>query len=202
MKKRPFLTIASTVLLVAGVAVGGYATVQIRQMNANSGSQVLPELVSSSLITSAHMDAQQIYNAANIKTGDYIGRITIPALHETKPIYEGTADAQLKLGIGHYTRSVLPGVIDNSVLAGHRDSVFSKLGSLKIGDLLIVDTQAGEFTYKISAFRIVMANDKTVIVPTKTAVLTLSTCYPFRFFGNAPKRFIVSANLIPQTPPA
>ncbi len=200
MKKRPFLTIASTVLLVAGVAVGGYATVQIRQMNANSGSQVLPELVSSSLITGAHMDAQQIYNAANIKNGDYIGKITIPALNETKPIYEGTADAQLKMGIGHYTRSVLPGVTDNSVLAGHRDSVFSKLGSLKIGDLLIVDTQAGKFTYKIFAFRIVMANDKTVIVPTKTAVLTLSTCYPFRFFGNAPKRYIVSANLVPETP--
>lgn len=200
MKKRSFLTVASTVLLVVGVAVGGYATVQIRQMNANSGSQVLPELATSSLVTGTQMGPQQIYNAANIKTGDLIGTITIPALHETKPIYEGTADAQLKMGIGHYERSVLPGVPDNSVLAGHRDSVFSKLGNLKVGDLLIVDTQAGKFTYKISGFRIVMANDRTVIVPTKTAVLTLSTCYPFRYFGNAPKRFIVSANLIPQSP--
>jgi len=200
MKKRSFLTIASSLLLVAGIAVGGYATVQIRQMNTNSGSQVLPELVSSSLVSGAPLTPQQIYNSAGIKLGDQIGTITIPALQETKPIYEGTDDAQLKMGIGHYTRSVLPGVTDNSVLAGHRDSVFSNLGKLKIGDLLIVDTQAGKFTYKISNFRIVMANDKTVIVPTKTAVLTLSTCYPFRYFGNAPKRYIVSANLLTQSP--
>jgi len=28
------------------------------------------------------------------------------------------------------------------------------------------------------------------------AVLTLSTCYPFRFVGNAPKRYIVQAGLV------
>ncbi len=47
---------------------------------------------------------------------------------------------------------------------------------------------------------IVGANDKTVIVPTPTAVLTLTTCYPFIFFGNAPKRFIVSADLVASVP--
>jgi sortase A len=200
MKKRPLLTIASAVLVVAGVVLGGYATVQIKEMNANSGSQVLPELAPSSLLTGAHSTAQDVYNSANIKRGDFIGKIMIPALNQTLPIYEGTEDSQLKMGIGHYEKSVLPGVADNSVLAGHRDSVFSKLGKLKIGELLIVDTQAGKFTYKISGFRIVKADDRTVIVPTKTAVLTLSTCYPFRFIGNAPKRYIVSANLIPESP--
>jgi sortase A len=96
-----------------------------------------------------------------------------------------------------FTRaSVLPGQVDNSVLAGHRDSVFSQLGKLKLGDLIMVDTSAGNFTYKVSRFRIVGENDRTVIVPTKTAVLTLSTCYPFFYIGNAPKRFIVSANLL------
>ena len=200
MRKHPLLTIASAIFVIAGVAVGGYAVVQIKEMNAYSGSQVLPELAPSSLISSAHLSPQDIYNSTNIKRGDYLGKITIPALKQTLPIYEGTEDSQLKMGIGHYEKSVLPGVADNSVLAGHRDSVFSQLGNLKIGDLLLVDTRAGKFTYKISGFRIVMADDRTVIVPTKTAVLTLSTCYPFRYIGNAPKRFIVSANLIPETP--
>ncbi len=82
------------------------------------------------------------------------------------------------------------------VIAGHRDSVFAKFGSLKVGDLLVVNTNYGKFVYHIDSFRIVKANDRTVIVPTDDARLTLSTCYPFRFIGNAPKRFVVNASLL------
>lgn len=196
MSKRRILTLVSTVLVVAGVAIGGYATLQIREMNVSSGSQVLPELTH----FPKHMTPNAIYASIKISRGDYLGSITIPALSSTLPIYQGTEDAQLKMGVGHFEGSVLPGIQDNSVLAGHRDSVFSNLGKLRLGDLLIVNTSAGKFTYKVSGFRIVKADDQTVIVPTKTAVLTLSTCYPFRFFGNAPKRYIVSAKLVPQSP--
>jgi sortase A len=195
MSKRRILTFASTVLLLAGVAIGGYATLQIKEMNASSGSQVLPGLAH----FPTHMTPTAVYASVKIKRGDYLGSISIPALKATLPIYEGTQDAQLKMGVGHFEGSVLPGLPDNSVLAGHRDSVFSNLGKLQLGDLLLVNTVAGKFTYKISGFRIVEADDRTVIVPTKTAVLTLSTCYPFRYFGNAPKRYIVSAYLVTQT---
>jgi sortase A len=86
--------------------------------------------------------------------------------------------------------------MDNSVIAGHRDSHFSGFDALEIGDLLNVETTYGRFAYKIESFRIVEADDRTVIVPTPVATLTLSTCYPFFFVGNAPKRFIVTAHLI------
>lgn len=205
MKKRSLLTTMSTVLVIGGVVVGGYAINQIREMNAYSSStaisqQVLPELAPSSFKSESHAMPQEIYNQMNIRRGDYLGKITIPALKETLPIYQGTQNAQLKKGIGHYEQSVLPGVTDNSVLSGHRDSVFSQLSRLKIGESLTVETAAGKFTYKISKFRIVGADDRTVIVPTKTAVLTLTTCYPFHYIGSAPKRFIVSADLVTQTP--
>lgn len=205
MNKRSFFTTASTLLVIAGVAVGGYSITQIKEMTAYSGSpaltkQVLPELAPSALHSNARINPQEIYNQVSIRRGDYLGTITIPALKQTLPIYQGTEDSQLKKGIGHYEKSVLPGVSDNSVLSGHRDSVFSQLGKLKVGEFLTVETVAGKFTYKISGFRIVGANDRTVIVPTKSAVLTLTTCYPFRYIGNAPKRFIVSADLLPQTP--
>lgn len=205
MKKRSLLTTVSTLLVVGGVVVGGYAINQIEEMNAYSGSsalskQVLPELAPSSLKLDASVKPQDIYNQVNVHRGDYIGKITIPNLKQTLPIYQGTETAQLKMGIGHYEKSVLPGVADNSVLSGHRDSVFSQLGKLKVGEFVTVETVAGKFTYKISGFRIVGANDRTVIVPTKTAVLTLTTCYPFHYIGNAPKRFIVSADLVPETP--
>lgn len=205
MNKRSLLTTMSTLLVIGGVAVGGYAIAQIKEMNTYSGStaltkQVLPELASSSLSTDTKINPQEIYNQVSIGRGDYIGKITIPDLKETLPIYQGTETAQLKMGIGHFEKSVLPGVSDNSVLSGHRDSVFSQLGKLKIGEFVIVETVAGKFTYKISGFRIVGANDRTVIVPTKTAVLTLTTCYPFHYIGSAPKRFIVSADLVLPSP--
>ncbi|MGE5421634.1 MAG: sortase domain-bontaining protein, partial [Ignavibacteriales bacterium] len=39
-------------------------------------------------------------------------------------------------------------------------------------------------------------DDKTVIVPTDHAVLTLTTCYPFYTPGYHPDRYIVQATLV------
>lgn len=192
MRKRPVLTVASIILVTTGMAIVGLSLTHIREMNAISGSQVLPEMAFH--YSTSNPQASMVAKVP--ARGDYIGTIAIPALKKTLPIYQGTETSQLEKGVGHYEGSVLPGVTDNSVLAGHRDSVFSQLGKLKLGDLIMVNTNAGNFTYKVSRFRIVGGNDRTVIVPTKTAVLTLSTCYPFFYIGNAPKRFIVSADLV------
>ena len=112
------------------------------------------------------------------------------------PIYEGTNDAELAKGVGHYLQSVLPGKSDNTVLAGHRETVFNRLGELRIGQNIFISTAAGLFIYKVRNFRIVERSDKTVIVPTPQGVLTLATCYPFNFIGITHKSFIVSANLV------
>lgn len=124
-----------------------------------------------------------------------IGTLSIPALGSNLPVFEGTNEDELEKGVGHFAQSVLPGESDNCVLSGHRDTVFRKLGELKIGDLLVVSTSAGEFTYAISNTRIVDADDRTVIVPAPHALLTLSTCYPFYFVGDAPQRYIITADL-------
>lgn len=130
------------------------------------------------------------------KEGDSIGSLTIPSLKLKLPIVQGTDSDELKKGVGHFVQSVLPGENDNCVLSGHRETVFARLGELKIDDQLIVQTSAGKFTYEIKGTRIVDKDDKTVIVPTDHAVLTLTTCYPFRFIGNAPDRYIITADLL------
>ncbi len=101
-------------------------------------------------------------------------------------------------GVGHFVGSVMPGIKDNTVLAGHRDSVFSKLGKLVVGDLVTISTSDGTFIYSVTKTRILLPTDKTVIVPTPNATLTLITCYPFYYIGSAPKRYIVSADLVNQ----
>ncbi|MFA5918885.1 MAG: class D sortase [Candidatus Nanopelagicaceae bacterium] len=189
----------SAVLILIGLTGVAVAGIQIYQSRVDVGSQVLPAFAplvkDVTPVTTTSMSNAVSYRPYP-KVGDVIGKITLPALKTTLPIIEGTGDKELKRGVGHFIGSVLPGEEDNSVLAGHRDSVFSQLGKLILGDLVVIRTQAGEFTYQVVRFRIVNADDRTVIVPTPTAILTLSTCYPFRFIGNAPKRYIVSAKLI------
>lgn len=128
--------------------------------------------------------------------GDAVGTLFIPALDQTLPIVEGTGDDELKEGVGHYAQSVLPGEPDNCVLSAHRDTYFSGLEALVIGDQLIVQTLAGTFMYEITGVRIVDKDDRTVIVPTDHAVLTLTTCYPFNYVGSAPERYIISADAV------
>ena len=188
MRLFSLIRVGSILTLALGIAISFSAVKSIQESSA--GSQSIPALGSFN---------SQAFSHTNLllkpRTGDLIGTLKISRLNETIPIYEGTQAAELKKGAGHYEKSVLPGANDNSVISGHRDSVFSKFGALKLGDSLTVTTSYGKFIYKIKSFRIVKANDRTVIVPTKDTRLTLSTCYPFYYIGTAPNRFIVTALL-------
>jgi sortase A len=152
----------------------------------------LGELQSSPVLPLINENLYPVYPAE----GDNIGSLTIPALKRKLPIIQGTGENELKKGVGHFTQSVLPGENDNCVLSAHRETFFRQLGNLNIGDLLIVQTSAGTFTYEINGTRIVHEDDRTVIVPTDHAVLTLTTCYPFYTPGYSPDRYIVSADLV------
>ena len=180
------------VVFIFGAAGATYSGIQIYQMNHSSGIDFLPAILPMKVTTLPTPTVVRFQP----KLGDAFGIITIPRIHKSIAIVEGTDAKELKRGVGHFVQSVLPGEENNSVLAGHRDSVFSQLGKVQLGDLIYIRTPSGNFTDEVHKIRIVAADDKTVIVPTPDAILTLSTCYPFRFFGSAPKRYIVSAGLI------
>lgn len=130
------------------------------------------------------------------KLGQKLGTITLKSLKESWAIFEGTTEAQLSKGVGHYVGSVLPGVEDRSVLSGHRTTVFNRLGELKKGDEIYVKTAAGVFTYKVRSFWIVQRSSKDVIRPSWSGVLTLTTCYPFNSLVRTNKAFVVTADLV------
>lgn len=142
-------------------------------------------------------EPRQITYSRNPTVGDVLGRLRIPALKQEFLVIEGTRNSDLKQGVGHYVKSVMPGQKDNCVLSAHRDTFFSKLGEVKKGDRMTLETATGSYTYEVKRTRIVGKDDRTVIVPTKQGVLTLTTCYPFDYVGSAPKRYIVSADLVP-----
>jgi sortase A len=172
------------------IVVASVATIMSSNV-ATTRSDYLPVLAAIDSKTAT----SDLSNQTIFQYGEYIGNLSIPRLRKSVLVYQGTDAATLRRGAGHYINSVMPGVADNSVIAGHRDSVFKDFGRLKPGDLLIVTIGRTEYIYKIKSMRIVDAEDRTVIVPTDEATLTLSTCYPFKYIGSAPDRFIVTALL-------
>jgi sortase A len=186
--RKTALVIAFCAILALGFGLVSWAAVNIWMQ---SPSQITPEAEE----PEPAEDTVQAEPVA-LNEGDMLGSLSIPSLDETVPIVEGTSEDDLKKGAGHYIQSVLPGDNDNCVISGHRDTFFANLGSLGIGDILVVQTSSGTFTYRISNIRIVDKDDRTVIVPTDHAVLTLTTCYPFLFIGDAPNRYIISSDLV------
>jgi LPXTG-site transpeptidase (sortase) family protein len=96
----------------------------------------------------------------------------------------------------------MPGEPGNVVIAGHRDSFFSPLRNVHVGDDIFLDTPYGHFQYRVTSIRVVNPHDLSVLEPTDTATLTLITCYPFWVWGNAPDRFIVRAAAVQDLSPA
>lgn len=133
----------------------------------------------------------------SFEQGEAIGILKIPRLKAELPIIEGTDEDELEKGVGHYSTTVLPGQPDQILLSGHRDTVFRRLGELEIGDIFEVSMPYGKFTYEITDSKIVDADDTTVIRSTApNEILTVSTCYPFSYVGNAPSRYILNAKRI------
>jgi sortase A len=139
---------------------------------------------------------QQAALPAKLKIGEQIGALFIPKLGVSIPIYHGVTEQQLRKGIGHYPKSALPGEPRNMVLSGHRDTVFRQLGKIGIGDELMVKTASKQFIYRVTKVRIVDQHDRTVLVEKPRPTLTVTTCYPFHFFGKAKQRYVLIARLV------
>jgi sortase A len=181
-------------VIALGIGCVGFALVGIaRPIDSLAG---YPGTASNGSVASANGSAASMAVLAHPKVGNKLGVLSIPSLGKKFPIVEGTSATELLRGVGHFRGSVMPGGLDNCVLSGHRDTVFTKLGRLKKGDRLVVTTAAGKFTYQITQIKIVHANNKAIVVHSDHAVLTVTTCYPFRFVGSAPDRFVLVADLV------
>jgi sortase A len=87
----------------------------------------------------------------------------------------------------------LPWEEGNTALAGHRDTFFRRLEGVRIGDEVHLATPHGDLTYRVYTHVVVDPDDVWVLAPSKGTDLTLITCYPFRYVGSAPRRFVVRA---------
>lgn len=128
--------------------------------------------------------------------GAPIGIIDIPKIGASYVVVEGTSEADLERGPGHYVGTALPGNPGNAAIAGHRTTYlkpFYNLDQLAPGDPIYVTTTQGRFQYNVADTLVVDPTDVAVLNPTPTPTLTLTTCNP-RF--SASTRMVVQANLV------
>jgi sortase A len=114
------------------------------------------------------------------------------------PVFEGTDELALNRGVGWIAGTTRPGQKGNVGIAGHRDGFFRKLQYIAAGDPIELVTSAAKATFTVDKIEIVNPTDVAVLRPRRVPSLTLTTCYPFYFIGDAPRRFIVHAALVQE----
>ena len=133
--------------------------------------------------------------------GAPVARLVIPRLLLDEIVFEGVDDDALNAGPGHLPGSAFPGEAGNAVISAHRDRHFSRLGEAQVGDTIITESGAHEERWVVVSTRVVDAHAR-VLFRTKDATLTLSTCWPIRYFGPAPSRLIVTARPLQRKTPS
>ena len=109
----------------------------------------------------AHGLMRQLRRVSNLDSMDplLIGRLEIPRLGLAAMVREGVETNTLRKAVGHMPGTALPGHPGNFVVAGHRDSFFRSLRSIRAGDEIRVETRAGAFTYYVETLSVVGASD-------------------------------------------
>ncbi|MFN2518425.1 MAG: class E sortase [Jatrophihabitantaceae bacterium] len=159
----------------------------------------------------------------SIPLGEGLANLYIPRFGKdfAFTIVEGTDDASLEKGPGHYTGTALPAATGNFAVAGHRvgkGEPFLNLDRLKSGDTIIIETKAKWYVYRVKGVpgdiestvpdgiagrEIVSPDDGGAISPVPNSpgkaptekLMTMTTCHP-KF--TATQRMIVHAVLDPK----
>lgn len=113
-------------------------------------------------------------------------------------VLAGGSGRTLAFGPGHLSASALPGEQGNTVIAGHRDTHFSFLRDVEIGESLVVETVAGiKHLYKVVGIDVVDSRRGSLLLDTDEPFLSLVTCYPFEALDpGGPMRYVVTAKML------
>jgi sortase A len=138
--------------------------------------------------------------ATSVDESAALGRIEISRIGLTAMIMEGIDNRTLRRAVGHFPGTELPGQQGNFVIAGHRDTFFRPLRNIRVNDEIKLTTLHGSYRYRVDSTRLTQPEDVSALDNSEDdSIMTLVTCFPFDFVGNAPQRFVVRAHLISET---
>lgn len=192
-----FMAIGLGLLCLSAAFLGyvQYTNRQLAQIVANEPSGALTEVLSlqpqGSLVPTKPLLPAQ--------------RIAIPSIGlDSKVIDLGTRVESGQLvwetpahAVGWYRTTALPGQSSNIVMSGHissplrgEGSIFRRLPEVTVGDIVVLETDAGQHRYRVVSRAIVSPTAVSVMAPTPTETLTLITCYPDLIYSH---RLVVQA---------
>ncbi|MCI6246727.1 MAG: class C sortase, partial [Collinsella sp.] len=155
-----------------------------------------------STVSSAQL-REQYSQLLNLNGDGMMGYITIPRLDETLPIYHGTDEATLQVGVGHIDTSSLPvgGASTHAALSGHRGlpsaKLFTDLDQMKKGDIFFVRVLKSTFAYQVDQIETVLPDQtESLNITAGDDYCTLVTCTPY---GINSHRLLVRGHAIPYT---
>ena len=125
-------------------------------------------------------------NLLNLANDGIMGYIEIPSISCALPIYHGTEESVLQVGIGHLDWTSLPagGTSSHCVLSGHRGlpsaTLFTHLDKLAPGDVFMLRVLDEILTYEIDQILIVEPHETSALLISQNAdYCTLLTCTPY-----------------------
>ena len=133
-----------------------------------------------------------------IAKGVPLAMLRIPRLKLEVPVLDGTDSFTLNGGVGRIAGTAFPGERGNIGIAGHRDTFFRGLKDIGKGDTIELVTRQHIDSYIVDNILITGPEDTSVLAQDSGSELTLVTCYPFRFIGPAPRRYVVRATLLTE----
>ena len=124
-----------------------------------------------------------------------VARLTVPRLGVEEIVLAGGHGQAMAFGPGHLSRSAMPGINGNIVLAGHRDTHFRFLRDLQPGDEVLLEAAAGPpRRYRVTETAVVDFHDNRPLAASLKPILALITCYPFdAIVPGGPLRYVVRA---------
>lgn len=131
-------------------------------------------------------EERETYNSLLNFPGGVMGYLEIPSIKVKLPIYHGTDESVLQVGVGHIEGSSLPvgGESVHSVLSGHRGlpsaKLFTDLDKLSEGDIFTIQILDEALTYEVDQIRIVEPQELDMLaIEEGMDYCTLVTCTPY-----------------------
>jgi LPXTG-site transpeptidase (sortase) family protein len=125
-----------------------------------------------------------------------VALLTIDTLELQVPVFPHDDELSLNRGSALIPGMAGPDQGGNLGIAGHRDGHFRVLQDIQPGDIIRIRTHRDEHRYRVTAIHIVDLDDNRLLGDSGLPTVTLVTCYPFYFVGNAPQRFVVTGEYL------
>ena len=156
--------------------------------------------VSQVLLTRAF--AQSVSTGSPVKPWNWadtwpVAQVRVPRLGASSIVLNGATPEALAFGPALLAETSRPGERGTSVIAAHRDTHFSFLKDVEMGDVIAVTRNDGlTFRYAVTAMRVADWNRSGINAHAPGHHLVLSTCYPFDSMVHGSERYIVEAVMV------